>query len=206
MATVSWLIRGERSEQTIITAPGAGAEAAAAAERLDLALNRFAGPMPTWYRLVQRTGYWWYPLCMLVCAVVLVAIPGGTTSGRVVAGLGLGVLVAPLSGAAMTSVARAVTRGRSNTTPENITKKLRGVARRGYDTFHETVDIVLEHDPSQEDRLHELLWRATKLSDSVLAEIESLIAEVAPDVAAARKAELKASIARWEEVRKKWDS
>lgn len=40
---------------------------------------------------------------MLVCAAVLVAVPGGTVAGRVAAGLGLGlglgIVVAPLSGA-----------------------------------------------------------------------------------------------------------
>jgi hypothetical protein len=102
--------------------------------------------------------------------------------------MGAGLLVAPISGALIGLTVRAADRRESGTTPEKIVRKLKGVARRIATDAYETVDLVLDRDPQREAQIHDLLWRSASGSDAAFKDIDALIAQVAPEVAAARKA------------------
>jgi hypothetical protein len=188
VASVGWLVKGEHSDETIITAPDAPRDVGASVAKLDLALNGFTGPKPAWYRAIEKTGYWWYLICMIVGVAVVLPIGSAPIGGRVAAGMGAGILLAPISGALIGLAVRAADRRKSGTTPEKIERKLKRVARRIAPDAHGTVDLVLDRDPQREAQVHDLLWGTAAGSDAAFNEIEALIAEVAPEVAAERKA------------------
>lgn len=203
VATVGWLVTGKYSDETIITAPDAPADVGASVERLDLALHGFTRPQPVWYRVIESTGYWWYLVCMIIAVAVVVLVGTAPLEYRIAAGLGAGILLAPVSGWLIGSAARAVDRRKSGTTPEKVERRLKPVARKIRTDAQDTVDIVLDRAPQREAEMHDLLWRSTTLSDAVFNEIEAMIAQVAPDVAAERKASVDDLVRRMDDAKKK---
>lgn len=187
VATVGWLVTGKYSDETIITAPDAPADAATSVERLDLALHGFTRPLPAWYRVIGSTGYWWYLICMIVGVAVVLLVGTAPTGGQIAAGMGAGLLLALPSGWLLGAAARRADRRKSGTTPEKVARKLKSVAQKITDG-QDVADIVLDRAPQREAEVHDLLWRSTTRSDAVLNEIEALIAQVAPALAAERKA------------------
>lgn len=202
MATVGWLVKGKHSGKAIITAPDAPAGVAASVERLDLALNGFTRPQPRWYLVIEKTGYWWYLICMIVGVAVLLFVPNTPIEYQIAAGMGLGLLVALPGGWLLRSVAQAVDRRKSGTTPEKVERKLKGVARRINTDAQSTVDTILDRAPQREADVHDALWRSAAGSDAAFSEIEALIAQVAPELAAERRAATEELAQQFEDLKK----
>ena len=184
MVSVNWISRGPRSGETILSAPGTAPDAASIA-RLDAARAGFAGPVPGWFRPVERLGSWWYlVLALLACAVYLVvgAATGGISPVLIAVSLSAGLVIAVPARAAANSIAQSQSRklGRSKGVPQTIAG-LDAVVRVAATGAQEAVDTLLSRDPSLEPRVHELLWRRARTNssdgDAAAAELRALLAE-----------------------------
>ncbi|WP_166845565.1 hypothetical protein [Isoptericola sp. BMS4] len=195
MTTVNWLTQGHRSDAIIITAPATPDETAAtAANDLDgLLLRPTAEELPGWFRRVQKLGYWWYLVCVVVTVPVFAALGSAPTGTRLAIGAGAGVTLALLSGAAMNSIAHAQARREASAGARARRDSLRDVARVAPPRAQETVPAILEAHPETEAELHRLVWRAaqhqTPDGRDALDHLERLLADAAPGVAAHRTAD-----------------
>ncbi|MBK1789221.1 hypothetical protein [Prauserella cavernicola] len=68
-AELSWLVTAPRSGRAIVIAPGEESGVDDAVTRLDT----MRGPAPAWSRTIERTGYWWYAVCIAVAVAVVVS-------------------------------------------------------------------------------------------------------------------------------------
>ncbi|WP_155830349.1 hypothetical protein [Glycomyces tenuis] len=194
MADVRWLIRTERSGQMIITAPDAPVGVGAAAERLEAALDGFAGKKPAWFRRLERLGYWWYPICMVATAAVFAfAAPNGLGM-NIAYGLGFGVGAAVVSGGIAASVAHLQARLTSGRTVEETVEEVAPFARRAGGVA-DRVESILAWDPGREREVHLLAWRAAEVGapnrSAADRELDELWKQADPAAAAEREAKIR---------------
>ncbi|PJI94976.1 hypothetical protein [Luteimicrobium subarcticum] len=135
MTDTPWMAPGTRSGVLLIDSPTARPqEAAAARDRLDAALGAVVDPEgPGWYRPLARLGRWWYLVCALVCAALLLLTPLPWWAALLV-GLAFGPMVGGFSGAALAGIARTV----------SVTDEVRGAARAARTAEHPFVRTVLD--------------------------------------------------------------
>jgi hypothetical protein len=193
MAQASWLVQGARSQRSIITAPGA-TDVDDAVVRVDAALDGFPGPVPRWFRGLERVGRWWYVVCLAVTVPVAIAVAPADMAWRVAAGLSSGLILAPLSGMILHQMAKLHSRvGGSPSTQESLARTT-DAARPAPGTVVQQAESILRTDPHLEPTVHRLSWRAAEpaTSDGQTAAMElfSLWQEVDPRAAAAQVAEI----------------
>ncbi|MCK9792659.1 hypothetical protein M1843_02735 [Isoptericola sp. 4D.3] len=201
MAHESWLVTGDRSKQPIVVAPGA-ADAHGAVTQVDNALGKFSGPVPAWFRVVERLGYWWYGICVVVGVVLGLLLVPAETQWKISWGFALGFLAAPLSGAILYRLARLQARAAGFPTTAKALADAKGTARPTNGEVHKHVTTVLGADPALESRVHRLAWRAAGDDGSARKELEGLWEKADPEAAAAladKFAAIRAENARLEE-------
>jgi hypothetical protein len=184
MADVDWLVQGRRSATPIITAPGV--EADGAAQRLDAVLAGSSGEMPGWFKAVEKLGYWWYLLGVVVVVPIVVLVAPAEMWQRITSGIAGGVLLAILSSAIITSVARAQARSKAAADARSG-GDLKQQARVAPLKARETVDAIVGRNARLEGQVHTLLWRsalsATPDGAAAQKELDALLVTVAPETA-----------------------
>src|SRR6478609_7955396 len=128
MAQPSWLITGERSKRPIVVAPGVdGADAAVT--QVDNALDRFSGPVPGWFRAVERLGYWWYGVCIVVGVAVALALVPAELKWKIAWGIAFGLIATPVTSALGYYLARLQARAAGFPTVAKALSDVKGTAR-----------------------------------------------------------------------------
>ncbi|WP_454851545.1 hypothetical protein [Promicromonospora soli] len=205
MAKVDWLVIGLRSNQVMITAPGAPGTAAQAVHELDAALLDPEEQMPGWFTAVQRTGYWWYLICMVIAVpIALVVIPTEIV-GRIIGGLTGGLALAGVSSAVLTLLARIQARRATPRSHFSDVERLSTVVRVAPAGAQKVFDAVVERDARLEPEVHELLWRGAGHGsdrEAAKADLDALLQRVAPDFAAQGAVDDEELAGRLEEVRR----
>ncbi|MQM28114.1 hypothetical protein [Glycomyces albidus] len=194
MADVRWLIRTRQSAQVIITAPDAPVGVGAAVERLEAALDGYAGPKPAWFRALERLGYWWYAICMAATAAVFAAAAPNGVALNIAYGLGSGIAVAVVSGGLIAGAAHVQTRLTSGRTAQQTIAEAAPLARPA-GSVADRVEAVLAWDPSREHEVHRLAWDAAEAGRpnrrAADEELDDLWRRADPEAAAAREATLR---------------
>lgn len=184
MTRPGWLIRGPRSSTVIITAPSVDADSAA--RRLDAVLAGADEESPAWYVAVQKTGYWWYLICVALVVPTFLVTGTADILQRVVSGLGGGVMLALVSGAVMNSVAGAQAR-KKRAAEVGSASDLKQQARVAPLKAQGAAAAVIGHDAGLEPHVHRLLWRsalsATPDGRAAQAELDALLRQVVPEAA-----------------------
>ncbi len=193
MAQVSWLVQGARSQRSIITAPGA-TDVDDAVVRVDAALDGFPGPVPRWFRGLERLGRWWYVICLAVTVPVAIAVAPADMAWRVAAGLSSGLILAPVSGMILHQVARLHSRVGGSPSAEQSLSDAADAARLAPGTVVRKAEAILRKDAGLEPTIHGLSWRAaaqeTPDARSAAQELLSLWEQADPEGAAAHVAEM----------------
>lgn len=189
MAEASWLVTGSRSGRPIVLAPG-GAEASAAAARVDAALDGFAGPVPGWFRAVERTRAGWFVLWMALGVVLTLLTSPATLAWQIASGLTIGLVVAPVSLVLLRLLARAQARARGASSTDQALRDVAGLARPTTPDAARQAAAVLASDPRSEPRVHDLVWRAAKPDAGARKELEALWEKADPTTAAVQRRQL----------------
>lgn len=193
MTQADWLITGERTKRPVVVAPGTddAAAAAAAVKQVDAALDGFAGPVPGWYRAVERLGYWWYPVCVVVGLVLAFALAPARVEWQISLGLLVGLVGARGSGMVFWFLARLQARGSSGfgSTAKALAAAADVARPSDADTGTE-VAAVLAKDPALESRVHLLVWQAADEQDGARQQLDALWEKADPEGAARRAAHL----------------
>jgi hypothetical protein len=189
MAEKAWMVTGARSDEVIVTAPGA-VTVDEAVRRLDDALAGFAGPVPGWYGVISRLGHWWYLVCALVAVPVTIVLVGGVTVRAVLYGLVATYGLALVSGLVMSRAAMSQSRRPDGRGRDQTVAEVAHVARPM--VMQDAVRAVLEQAPAREPEVHELAWRVAGGHDAdgmaALRELIALWGVVDPQAAAAQAA------------------
>lgn len=200
MAEPDWLHTGPRSGKAIMTAPG-GTPARAAVEQVDAALDGWSGPVPGWYRVVSRIGYWWILLCLGGGLVIGLVAGPDAMEWKIASGLMIGIVAIPVGGVVLRLLARAQSKAGGAGSPDAALAQVADQARPMSGDVRRAVDAVLSADPQQGAQLHRLAWRSNE-DESVLRQIDDLWRQADPEAVAARDAETARLEARVEEVRR----
>jgi hypothetical protein len=196
MAQLDWLHVGVRSDKPIVTAPGV-TDTAAVVTLVDAALDGFAGNVPGWFKVLEKIGYWWYVICVVIGLAFSLAFSPAEMHWKIAAGFAIGLVGAPVTGGLLLLLAKLQARATGEPGTE---RALTAVADRARPVSGETkyeVETVLAKDPSLERRVHQLAWRTTE-DAAARKELEMLWEQADPDAAAARSvkvAEVEAKIA-----------
>jgi len=184
MAEPSWLVTGARSKRPIVVAPGAE-DAAAAVTQVDNALDRFSGPVPGWFRALERLGYWWYGVCIVVGVAAALAFVPAELRWKVAWGVAFGLVATPVTSALAYYLARLQARSAGFPTPAAALADVKGVALPSNGEVRKQVTTVLAADPALEGRVHRLAWQAARNDGSARTELEGLWEKADPQAAAA---------------------
>ena len=186
MGQLDWLHTGVRSDKPIVTAPGA-TDTGDAVTRVDAALDGFAGKVPGWFRGLEKIGYWWYAICVVLGLVVGLTANPSEIEWRIASGIMIGLLVAPVSLLLLRLLAKAQARASGAPSTE---RAIAAVADRARPVTGETkfqVDAVLAKDPGLERTVHQLAWRTTQ-DAAATKELEGIWEKTHPEAATARAA------------------
>jgi hypothetical protein len=209
-AGVPWLVRSRNAEETIIviTAPDAPVGVGAAVDRLEAALQGFSGRKPAWFAVLERLGYWWYPICMAAAAAVFVLFAENElgVGWNLAYGLGSGIGIAVITGAIAWTAAHLQARLTNGATVDELIREVAPLARPGGSVV-DRVDAILAWDPAREREVHDLAWRAAGIGtpnrSAAERELDALWRRADPAGAAERDAmllEIEATVA---ELRRK---
>lgn len=202
MAQPGWMRTGKHSKKYIVTAPGA-TDVGEAVERVDAALEGYAGKVPGWFAAVQKLGYWWYGICIVVALALMFTVGSGNVSFKVASAVFLGVVGAPVTGWILLTLAKLQSRITGAPSAKQALAEFADRARPISEETRSQVETVLAKDPSLEPKLHRLAWNITPDRHSTenpgaRKELEGLWAEADPEGAAevaALVAEMDAKIA-----------
>jgi len=184
-ARVDWLVDGSRSGRAIVTAPGR-TDVGDAVVRVDAALDGFAGPVPGWFRGLERLGFWWYVICVVVGVGITLAVGPASVVWRVASGVTLGLILAPVSLVLLRALARGGSRADGAASPAQALAHAAAHARPVNGEIVMQVGTVLGRDAGRADAVHRMAWRAAGGDASARKELEAAWEAAAPDAAAAR--------------------
>ncbi|MFD2026632.1 hypothetical protein [Promicromonospora aerolata] len=193
----------------LITAPGAEARAAEAADQLDanLRLNeKLLHPedeAPGWFRAVKKTGYWWFLICVAIALPIVLLVGSGGVGQRIAIGLTVGLGLGFVSSAVLGSIGNYQARRTIRAKAHATVQELAAIARTAPARAEETAAAVIGADARLESQVHDLLWRSalpdTADGHAARADLDALTARVAPETASRQKTadeELEAKLAQ----------
>lgn len=187
MAQVSWLVQGTRSQRSIITAPGA-ADVDDAVVRVDAALDGFPGHVPGWFRGLERLGFGWYAVCVVVGTGVSLALSPAEPVWRIASGITLGLIVAPLTIVLSRMLAKWQARATGSSSTAQALVDAADAARPVNGEIAMQIATIVENDPGRATAVHRTAWRAAAGDVAARKELEAAWESAAPDAAAARAA------------------
>ncbi|MGF0115711.1 hypothetical protein ACQFYA_05185 [Promicromonospora sp. Marseille-Q5078] len=191
MAQLSWMVTGVRSERPIVVAPGTD-DAHDAVTQVDNALDKFSGPVPGWFRALERLGYWWYGVCTVVGIALSFLLVPAEPAWKFSWGFALGFLAAPVSGPVLYYLARLQARLTGYPDTAQALADVADAARPSTPDSARHVSAVLAARPALERRVHDLAWRAAAPDAAARKELEGLWETADPDAAALQKRQVAA--------------
>lgn len=206
MAHVDWLQEGEVSRRWIVTTPKISRPTPDPdVARLDTALDGFSGSAPVWFRLISRTGRWWYAICIVIALVLTLIISPSGLGLRIAVGVTLGLILALLSGFALRATATALSRANGGVSAKQLVIDLSDTVRPVPSGIAERAMTVIAANPAREAQVHELMWQAAQGSsdEQAIAEIVNLWQQAAPDEANAHQAKVQELQAQLDDLNNK---
>ncbi|THV42731.1 hypothetical protein [Glycomyces buryatensis] len=189
-----WIVEGERSGRPIIIAPTATSGIDDAVRRMDLAFDGWAGPIPGWFKVLEKIGRWWYLIWVAIGIAVMALVVDREVWEYFVYGPVPGVFVATITGFLAYGLGHLQARisgglgGR-----DAVIAALASQVRPG-GAVKKMAVAALAADPAAEHYIHDLAWRAAGIGEAnrvhATEELTQLWREADPEDAAAFDAKI----------------